>query len=224
MSTPEHAGDLPKHRTGKSPHRMPSAADAAAATLRDEILNGQHFSGDQLRESQLSLQLGVSRNTIREAYRKLEVEGLLVHKPHQGVYVSTFDTGRIRELYAFRRTAECGAIYSLTEDQARSLGARLTEITRDDSTSPGERNNRFHLEIVAASESPELLATAKSIQAQLRLCFLSYPQTDELHARFASHHPTIAEALAGGDINRAADVLRLYLSESFDAIVEGINA
>lgn len=222
MTTPEVAGDLHELALELSPDTCSTAAQAAAATLRDEIMNGAHFSGEQLRETRLAAQLKVSRNTIREAYRKLEGEGLLIHKPHQGVYVATFDERRIAQLYAFRRSAECGTVYSLSAARARDLGARLTEIINDDQLTTVERNNRFHLAIVAASGSPELLSAAKSIQAQLQLCFVSYPESDALHLRFAGRHPAIADALLAGNISDATEALGRYFSESIDAVTVGL--
>nr|WP_240393880.1 GntR family transcriptional regulator [Corynebacterium lactis] len=64
MSTPERIRDILGIGTEASPLHQPAVADTAAATLRQEILNGQHFSGEQLREAQLAARLKVSRNSI----------------------------------------------------------------------------------------------------------------------------------------------------------------
>nr|WP_240393928.1 FCD domain-containing protein [Corynebacterium lactis] len=77
--------------------------------------------------------------------------------------------------------------------------------------------------MVAASDSPELLSTAESIQAQLRLCFLSYPHSEDLHARFAADHHAIADQLASGQPTRAADLLHEYLDASFAAVVGALE-
>jgi len=105
-----------------------SVADATATVLRREILAGKHYSGEQLRETQLAARLQVSRNTIRQAYRKLESEGLLTHIPHHGVFIASFDKERIRELYAFRHVAECGTLRSLSKSQAKLLGKEILSL------------------------------------------------------------------------------------------------
>lgn len=223
MSTPERPCGNVGFKTERSPLHRPSVASVAASTLRREILDGKHFSGEQLRETQLATRLGVSRNTIRQAYRTLEMEGLLTHKPHHGVFVASFNLQRIEELYAFRRSAECGAILSLDGPRARHLGSHLTEILQDGSRTLAERNNAFHLSIAAASQSPELFNTAESIQAQLRLCFLSCPEAEGLHMRFAEHHWPIAQALSSSQIARATKLLQAYHADSFDAVTKALG-
>lgn len=223
MTTPGKILDyLNRASSGDNPRDV-SVADVAATTLRQEILAGQHFCGEQLRETQLAARLEVSRNTIRQAYRKLESEGLLTHIPHHGVFVAGFDKKRISELYAFRRVAECGTLRSLSVSQARLLGEEILPICGPlPSFNLPERNNAFHLAIIGASGSPDLFTAAESIQAQLRLCFLSYPQSAELHAQYAERHVDIANALIDGSPARAADLLSDYLDESFDVVTAAL--
>ncbi|MEB2597605.1 GntR family transcriptional regulator [Corynebacterium amycolatum] len=223
MTTPGSILDDQTHTSSGEKQQDVSVADVTATVLRREILAGKHYSGEQLRETQLAARLQVSRNTIRQVYRKLESEGLLTHIPHHGVFIASFDKQRIRELYAFRHVAECGTLRSLSKSQAKLLGEEILSICGSQSSlSLPERNNAFHLAIVRASGSPDLLATAESIQAQLRLCFLSYPQSIELHARYADRHISIAKVLIEDTPNHAADLLSAYLNESFGAVTAAL--
>lgn len=201
-----------------------AAADTAANLLRNEILAGEHYSGEQLRETQISTRLGLSRNTIREAYRKLEAEGLVTHIPNRGVYVACFDVPRIKELYAFRKITECGTLRSLTKEEAVQLAAVLSEIlSTTDDANIANRNNEFHLTIVAASRSPELVATAQSILAQLRLCFISHPASLNIHVTFTQRHQKIIGALSQGDAAGAANLMKTYLRDSYDTLCEAMR-
>ncbi|MFW9253307.1 GntR family transcriptional regulator [Corynebacterium amycolatum] len=223
MTPPGNILDDQTHTSSGEKQHDVSVADVTATVLRREILAGKHYSGEQLRETQLAARLQVSRNTIRQAYRKLESEGLLTHIPHHGVFIASFDKERIRELYAFRHVAECGTLRSLSTSQAKLLGEEILSICGSQSSlNLPERNNAFHLAIVRASGSPDLLATAESIQAQLRLCFLSYPQSIELHARYADRHISIAKGLIEDTPHHAADLLSAYLNESFDAVTAAL--
>ena len=62
--------------------------DVVFENLRSAILEGKLKSGQRLMEVQLAEQLGVSRTPVREAIRKLELEGLVVMLPRKGAYVS----------------------------------------------------------------------------------------------------------------------------------------
>ena len=216
MTTPGSILDDQPHTSSGEKQQDVSVADVTATVLRREILAGKHYSGEQLRETQLAARLQVSRNTIRQVYRKLESEGLLTHIPHHGVFIASFDKQRIRELYAFRHVVECGTLRSLSKSQAKLLGEEILSICGSQSSlNLPERNNAFHLAIVRASGSPDLLATAESIQAQL-------PQSIELHARYADRHISIAKVLIEDTPNHAADLLSAYLNESFSAVTAAL--
>lgn len=202
-----------------------AAADAAANLLRNEILAGQHYSGEQLRETHISTRLGLSRNTIREAYRKLEAEGLVIHVPNRGVYVAGFDLPRVKELYAFRLITECGTLRSLSKDEACRLAMNLTDtLSNTDNANIANRNNEFHLTIVAASHSPELVSTARSILAQLRLCFISYPASLDIHLTFEERHKAIIDVLSKGDTAGAANLMKTYLRDSYDTLCRAMSS
>ena len=62
--------------------------DVVFENLRAAILDGNLKAGQRLMEVQLAEQLGVSRTPIREAIRKLELEGLVVMLPRKGAYVA----------------------------------------------------------------------------------------------------------------------------------------
>ena len=69
--------------------------------IRDNILNGTYKENDELRETAIGKELGVSRTPVREALRQLELEGLVTIIPNRGAYVSgishkdPLDAGRI---------------------------------------------------------------------------------------------------------------------------------
>lgn len=213
------------HSKNAAEHHAPAAADLAADLLRREIIAGHHYSGEQLRETHIAARLNLSRNTVREAYRKLEVEGLVTHIPHRGVYVASYDEARIKQLYAFRRVTECGTLSFLSPAEAVELAKKLQRLYSGNSKSaPADRNNEFHRAIVAASGSPELTKLTESIFAQLRLCFGTYPDSEELHYRFEGFHPNIIEKLEQGEPKEAAHLLEGYLEESFKTLQESLNS
>ena len=81
-----------------------------ADLLRERISAGGLPPGTQLAEHAMAETLGVSRNTLREAFRLLAHEGLVVHRPHRGVFVHTLEAADVRDIYATRRLVECAAV------------------------------------------------------------------------------------------------------------------
>src|SRR5438105_971975 len=61
--------------------------EQALEHIREALITGEYLPGDRLRESEIADQMGVSRGPIREAFRQLEQEGLIVSQPHRGTYV-----------------------------------------------------------------------------------------------------------------------------------------
>ena len=86
-----------KHRTLSS---------AIAERLRQEILNGSHPSGAQLRQDALAGAYGVSRIPVREALFQLEAEGLVQIVPHRGAIVTTLSPDEINDVFDLRALLE----------------------------------------------------------------------------------------------------------------------
>src|SRR5215208_1836082 len=77
--------------------------------LKRVIIAGELRPGDRVLETDLAEQLGVSRGPVREAFRQLEQEGLLVSYPHRGTFVATVPDDEIDEVYALRAPLEASA-------------------------------------------------------------------------------------------------------------------
>ena len=71
--------------------------------LERDILNGTYSAGDQLVESKISSELGVSRTPVREALKQLELEGLAMSMPNRGVVVKAISQSDIDDMYNIRQ-------------------------------------------------------------------------------------------------------------------------
>ena len=80
--------------------------DVVFKTLRQAILKGELEPGERLMEMQLAEQLGVSRTPIREAIRKLELEGLVLMIPRRGAEVAKISEKNLRDVLEVRRSLE----------------------------------------------------------------------------------------------------------------------
>ncbi len=112
MSTTDWLEDLHAQRAvvGRT-----STAGRVADLLRAQITEGRLRPGTRLSEEDLGAALGVSRNTLREAFRLLSHERLLVHEFNRGVFVRLLNAADVQDLYAVRKIVECGALRRTAE-------------------------------------------------------------------------------------------------------------
>ena len=80
--------------------------DVVFNTLRQAILRGELKPGERLMEIQLANKLGVSRTPIREAIRKLELEGLVLMIPRRGAEVAEITERNLRDVLEVREALE----------------------------------------------------------------------------------------------------------------------
>jgi len=146
--------------------------------LREIILSpGGLGSGDRIDEKDLSTRLGVSRTPIREAIRRLEVEGLVTRAPRRGAFVADLSPEAIGELYSIREVLEglaarMAASKASEEDIAtlRDTYGRYADAVRDHAVEAIlSEDTEFHDLIARASRNERLQATIRMFRDQLRL-------------------------------------------------------
>ena len=90
--------------------------DVVFENLREAIVEGNLKPGQRLMEVQLAEQLGVSRTPVREAIRKLELEGLVVMIPRKGAYVANMSLKDVIDVLEIRSSLE-GLAASLSAER-----------------------------------------------------------------------------------------------------------
>ncbi|MCK2238422.1 MULTISPECIES: GntR family transcriptional regulator [unclassified Crossiella] len=201
---------------------MALAAEKAYQTLRAGILDGTHQPAQRLAEVELAEGLGLSRTPVREALRRLEVEGLVELEPHRGARVAQWTRADVEELYDLRMLLESfvaaraatrigqGALARLA--QLRDImAAAATAGAAQDLTRVAEANCEFHTIIGAAAASPRVLTMLTTvIEMPLVLRTFHDYQPAEL-ARSLSHHRELVDALTEGDPDWAEAVMRAHV-------------
>ncbi|MBL1089266.1 GntR family transcriptional regulator [Streptomyces sp. NPDC001739] len=203
-----------------------STAERVADILRDRITEGYFPPGARLSEESIGGALGVSRNTLREAFRLLTHERLLVHELNRGVFVRVVTVEDLDDIYRVRTLVECAAVRSLGEGpydegttaaiagieaavQAGEAASRDRE-WQDLSTA----NIRFHQGIVALAGSPRTDELMRGVLAELRLVFHVMADPRRFHAPYLTRNRQIVEALQAGDAAEAERLLLSYLEDS----------
>lgn len=117
--------------------------------IREAIIRGDFKPGERLKQSDLAEKMGVSRMPVREAFRKLESEGLIKLEPHKGAVVKSISIKDIEEIYALRSELEKMAVYQsvdlLTDEDITQLSSLVAEMERaDDADTFVQYNIDFH--------------------------------------------------------------------------------
>jgi DNA-binding GntR family transcriptional regulator len=198
-----------------------STAERVAELLRHRVIEGDLPPGTRLSEEQLVEVLHVSRNTLREAFRLLTHEGLLVHHLHRGVFVPELDEDDLVDLYRLRRTIECDVVRRLDgADPVRmrplhdDVAAGEDAARRGDWVAVGTANMRFHQHLVALAGSRRLDETAARLLAELRLAFHTVATPRRLHEPYVSRNRGLLDLLVTGECEQAAKELETYLHDS----------
>jgi len=197
-----------------------SRAGRTADILRERIIEGLFRPGERLSEEELSAALNVSRNTLREAFRQLGQEGVLVHEFGRGVFVRALSTEDVRDIYAMRRILELAAVRNLRNAPAGALDAVRHAVEsaeeaagRADWLAVGTANMRLHQAVAELTGSRRVRDVVRRLLAELRLVFVVMADLREFHQPYLTSNRQLYELLVAGDAAAAEKALAAY----FDA-------
>ena len=211
--------------TGRLRVAVPSVAERVASELRLQLAEGALLPGVRLTESTIAEDLGVSRNTVREAFAELASERLVVRHPNRGVFVASLGAGDIHDVYVVRRAIEVSAMRGggSPEDVAAVRDA-VEEGKRaaaaGDEEALGTANQHFHGAIVALAHSPRLNTIMAQVLAEMRLFFHKATLDAHFYEHYLADNEEICQALEAGELDRAADLLLAYLDRSEDRMAD----
>jgi DNA-binding GntR family transcriptional regulator len=207
-----------------------STTERVADVLRQNITEGAVSPGERLSEEKLRQALPVSRNTLREAFRLLCHEGLLVHEFNRGVFVRELTAADVADLYRMRQALEgfavrrAGAATAAELDRIRAAVEDGERAAREDRwRDVGTANMRFHLALTALARSPRLEETMRRLLAEGRLAFHAMRSWRALHEPFLTLNRTILRHLERGEIGAAEAELIHYLDQARDRLVDAFG-
>jgi DNA-binding GntR family transcriptional regulator len=201
-----------------------SLASRVAAQIRNKLIEGAFRPGEKLSEQQVAQTFAISRNTLREVFRLLTSQGLLVHEPNRGVFVASPDEAAIIDLYRVRSIVQKGALQSATKSHpAIAKMKSLVEESRQaaaagDWSRVGTVNMAFHRAMVELCDSPRLNDWFELVLAELRLVFGHLGDGAHLHEPFIPMNEALVVRLEHGDTAGAIDQLETYLVKSERAV------
>jgi DNA-binding GntR family transcriptional regulator len=200
-------------------------------TLRKAILTGELKPGERLMEIHLANQLGVSRTPIREAIRKLELEGLVVMMPRRGAEVAQITEKSLRDVLEVRRSLDalCAelACDRISEEELEKLKAACEQFEKaagtDDVAEIAKADVALHDIIVQATRNCRLIQIVNNLSEQMYRYRFEYIKDEERHDNLVEEHRMIYESILRGDKEKAAEASKLHIDNQEQSIIRQIR-
>lgn len=205
--------------------------DVVFQTLRKAILTGELKPGERLMEIHLAEQLGVSRTPIREAIRKLELEGLVTNLPRRGALVAEISERGLKDVLEVRRSLDsfCAelACERITEDEKEALKLAYVEfeqaVKNQDVTLIAKADVDFHDIIVASTGNDRLVAILNNLAEQIYRYRFEYIKDVSQHDRLIEEHRRLLDAILKGDIMAAREASREHIDNQEKSILSQLH-
>lgn len=205
--------------------------DVVFNTLRQAILRGELKPGERLMEIQLANKLGVSRTPIREAIRKLELDGLVLMIPRRGAEVAEITEKNLRDVLEVRTALEELAVRSacdkMTEEDFVELKRAATDfevaLKADDVTMIAELDVKFHDIIYNATSNQRLIQLLNNLREQMYRYRVEHLKSENARPRILSEHEGLIRSLESKDKEKAAEIICVHMSNQVEEVIRALN-
>ncbi len=199
--------------------------------IREAIIDGTLKPRERLMEIQLAEELGVSRTPIREALRKLEMEGFIVMVPRKGAYVADLSIKDIADVFEIRSALE-GLAASLAAERITDEELELMErylVEKAEAIGANDMENlvtvdtKFHETIYQASRNERLTNIINNLREQIqryRTTTLAYPGRMQ---ESLDEHRAIVEALQARDTELARQLAGKHIENAENSMIESLK-
>ncbi len=206
-----------------------SLATKVAERIRQMLIVGAFAPREKLSEIQISTKFGVSRNTLREAFRLLTSQGLLEHIPNRGAFVAAPGEAAILDIYRVRQVIQKGAVTAAGVGHPALARMRDLVLQAEAARSEGNwqrvgtLNMEFHRAMVELCDSPRLSSCFDLVLAELRLVFRQLEDTAHLHEPYIHLNTKLICLLEEGRTEEALSDLDAYLLKSERSVLAALQ-
>ncbi|MCI8579459.1 MAG: GntR family transcriptional regulator [Dorea sp.] len=205
--------------------------DVVFNTLRQAILRGELKPGERLMEIQLANKLGVSRTPIREAIRKLELEGLVLMIPRKGAEVADITEKSLKDVLEVRRALEELSVKltcdRITKEEIKELEQAAENFRKTmkskDITEIAEADVRFHDVIYTATKNQKLIQLLNNLHEQMYRYRIEYLKDEEVYPKLLKEHKEIIERINRGEKEEAARIVCEHIDNQVNAVMDVIR-
>lgn len=217
---------MQKDNLGMNMNEYLPLRDVVFNTLREAILKGELRPGERLMEIQLAQRLGVSRTPIREAIRKLELEGLVLMVPRKGAEVAKITEKSMQDVLEVRRALEALAIQlaceRITEEEIALLETNAKEFEKAAKTKDlvlmAEADELFHTVIYSATKNDRLIYIVNNLREQMYRYRLEYLKDESIHVNILKEHEEIVRTVKKRNSQEAVVAISAHIDNQQKSI------
>lgn len=196
--------------------------------VREDILSGKYKENEELKEIAIGEELGVSRTPVREAFRQLELEGLIKIIPNKGAYVTGITVEDVKDIYMIRSRLEglCAswACEHITPEQLEEMEENIYlakfHAERGHFEQMSELDSRFHELMYEACDSKMLEHLLRDFHQYVQRVRRKTLSTIERSLASNAEHQAIMEAIKANDPKRADELATLHIHNAYDNMVK----
>ena len=205
--------------------------DVVFNTLRQAILKGELEPGERLMEIQLAERLGVSRTPIREAIRKLELEGLVLMIPRKGAEVAKISARSLRDVLEVRRALEELAIelacQRMSEEEVGNLQKTQEDfkkaIAEGDAMKIAETDEHYHDVIYEGTQNAKLIQMLNNLREQMYRYRLEYIKDEDKRKILVLEHEKILKTVRERKVAEAKEAVREHIDNQEITVARNIT-
>ena len=205
--------------------------DVVFNTLRQAILKGELAPGERLMEIQLAEKLGVSRTPIREAIRKLELEGLVLMIPRKGAEVAKISEKSLKDVLEVRRSLEELAIELACQrmsdsdltDMEKAQRAFQEAVKKGNAMEIAETDEAYHDVIYNCTRNMRLVQILNNLREQMYRYRLEYIKDEDKRQILLIEHEKILRALRGRHLAEARAAVREHIDNQEITVLKNIK-
>jgi DNA-binding GntR family transcriptional regulator len=217
---------VPAVNAGEAP--LPSAADRAYAFVKQQIISGAYAGATLISEGEVAAAVQVSRTPIREAFLRLEAEGLLRLYPKRGALVVPVSSSEIRDVldarlaveqHAARRVIEAGHHHELAAELRAVLARHADPGASPDARRFTDVDQQFHGALVNAAGNALLAGFYQTLRdRQLRMGVAALLRSPGRPDTILAEHAALADLMDAGDVEAVAATLASHMAATRSAL------
>ena len=196
--------------------------DVVFNTLRQAIITGEFAPGERLMEISLANRLGVSRTPVREAIRKLELEGLVIMIPRKGAQVARITEKNLRDVIEIRTVLEEFAAVLACERIDQS-GLHDLRQAHEDFIRSVDKDETFHDTIFRATNNDRLISIINNLREQFYRYRMEYVKDIRQRSNLVEEHRELLDAISSRDSIKAKELMKTHLLNQQQEVINNIQ-
>ena len=208
-----------------------TATDRAYAFTKRRVLDATFAGGDLITEGEVAQALAMSRTPVREAFLRLQAEGLLRLYPKRGALVvpvsvseveAVMETRLLVERFALEKLLARGPAPAVAAEMVGGIALQEESAAAGDTDAFVAQDRQFHTSFVTAAGNPILAGLYDTLRdRQQRMVVTSLLRDDARVTSILAEHRQIADAVRDGDVERATAALVAHLRGTLDLLRAG---